>query len=95
MQKNNATKMDARSIAKTLKTFMGEDEMEDVARSTGFLRRKRVLVPYALVLALMSTLGVGKANWIADILRTYNALTGSSLQYKPFHNQLKKWQFPE
>lgn len=95
MQKNNATKMNARSIAKNLKTFMDEDEMEDVARSTGFLRRKRVLVPYALVLALISTLSVGKANWIADILRAYNALTGSSLQYKPFHNQLKKWQFPE
>ena len=95
MQKNNATKMDVRSIAKTLETFMGEDEVEDVARSTEFLRRKRVLVPYALVLALLSTLGVGKANWIADILRAYNALTGSSLRYKPFHNQLKKWQFPE
>lgn len=95
MPQNTATKMDAQSIAKTLKTIIGENEMEDIARSSGFLRRKRILVPHALVLALLSTLGVGKADWIADILRAYNALTGSSLQYKPFHNQLKKWQFPE
>lgn len=95
MRKNSATEIDLQSIAKTLKTIMGEDEVENVARSTGFLRRKRVLIPYALVLALLSTLGIGKADWLADILRAYNALTGFSLQYKPFHNQLKKWQFPE
>ncbi|MEJ2353872.1 MAG: IS4 family transposase [Anaerolineales bacterium] len=95
MRKNGATKQDVRSIAKNLKSLVGENEMEDLARSTGFLRRKRVLVPHALVLALLTTLGMGKADWIADILRSYNALTGASLRYKPFHNQLKKSQFPE
>ena len=69
--------------------------MDDAARSTRFLRRKRVLVPHALVLALLTSLGIGKANWIADILRAYNALTGATLKYKPFHNQLKKSQFPD
>jgi hypothetical protein len=95
MRKNGATKQDVRSIAKNLKSLVGEDEMEDVARSTGFLRRKRVLLPHALVLALLTSLGMGKTDWIADILRAYNALTGASLRYKPFHNQLKKRQFPE
>lgn len=95
MRKNNDTKIDVESIAKTLKEIMGEQEVEYVARRTGFLRRKRTLLPYGLILALLSVLGVGKADWIADILRAYNALTGSSLKYKPFHNQLKKWQFPE
>ncbi len=95
MRKNGATKQDVRSIAKNLKSLVGEDEMEDVARSTGFLRRKRVLLPHALVLALLTSLGMGKTDWIADILRAYNALTGASLRYKPFHNQLKKLQFPE
>lgn len=95
MRKNSATKQDAQSIAKTLKSFVSEEKIEIVARSTRFLKRKRVLIPYALVLALLSTLGMGKADWIADILRCYNALTGASLRYKPFHNQLKKSQFPE
>jgi len=94
MRRQNDTKIDVESIAKNLKTIMGDEEAETLARRTGFLRRKRVLVPYALILALLSTLGVGKANWLADILRAYNALTGATLQYKPFHNQLKKWQFP-
>ena len=81
MQKSCATKMDVQSIAKTLKTIMGEDEVEDIARSTRFLRRKRVLIPYGLVLALLSTLGIGKADWITDILRAYNALTGFTPQH--------------
>jgi hypothetical protein len=95
MRKENATEIDVESIAETLSTLLGEQQVETLARRSGFLRRKRVLVPYAFILALLSTLGVGKANWLADILRAYNALTGSDLQYKPFHNQIKKWQFPE
>ena len=95
MRKNNATKINVQSIANTVKKFMDEEELEKMARECGFLRRKRVLIPCALVLALLSTLGIGKAVWIADIQRAYNALTGSTMKYKPFHNQLKKWQFPE
>ena len=75
MRKNSATKTDVKSMAKTLEALMGEEEVESVARDTGFLRRKRVLVPYALVLSLLSTLGVGNANWIADILRISQALS--------------------
>jgi len=36
--------------------------------------------PLALVAACLSTLGAGKAQWIADILRTFNAFTGLSIR---------------
>jgi hypothetical protein len=44
MRKNGATKQDVRFIAKNLKSLVGENEMADLARSTGFLRRKYQLI---------------------------------------------------
>lgn len=85
----------ARSIAKRLLRALGESEVERIARTTGFLERQRKLSPLGLLAACIATLGGGKVQWLADILRTHNALTGASLQYKPFHNQLSKEQFPE
>jgi hypothetical protein len=88
MRKNPNTKMNIDAMAEALKSVMGETEVENLARDTGILRRKRTLIPHAFILALLASLGIGKVSWIADILRAYNALTGFSLQYKPFHNQL-------
>jgi hypothetical protein len=94
-KKKNHTKVDEVSIANSLKAVLGEKKVEKEARSTGFLRRKRVLLPYALILAMITTLGQGKAQWLADILRAYNDLTKGQLRYKPFHNQLSKSTFAE
>ena len=53
---------------------LGKESVDKAAKQSRFLRRKRVLLPYAPRLALISTLGMGKADWIADILRSYNGL---------------------
>jgi len=61
-------------------------------------QRKRIsrdVTPLALVVACLSTLGASKATWLADIPRTFDAFTGLSIRYKPFHNQLRKAAFPE
>jgi hypothetical protein len=78
-----------------LRAVFGRKQAEQLARETGFVRRVREMMPYALALALVSCLGCGKADWIADILRAHNKLTKSKLQYKPFHNQLSKPAFAE
>jgi hypothetical protein len=78
-----------------LRKTLGEGEVEAIARGCGLLHRLRDVLPLALLVACISTLGAGEANWLADILRTYNAFTGKKVQYKPFHNQLRKLQFPE
>lgn len=82
-------------MAKALRAVFGRKQAEQCAREIGFVRRVRKLMPYALALALVSCLGCGKADWIADIHRAHNKLTKSKMQYKPFHNQLRKPEFAE
>lgn len=95
MPGKDATEVDARSIAKQLIAALGEAQVLQLARESRWLRRLRDITPLALVVACLSTLGASKATWIADILRTFNAFTGLSIRYKPFHNQLRKAAFPE
>src|SRR5262245_21647022 len=95
MHRKGATSISAASIAGRLVQTPGEDEVLRIARDRGWLRRLRDITPLALVVACLSTLGASKAHWLADILRTFNAFTGLSIRYKPFHNQLRKAAFPE
>jgi len=95
MHERSATTVDATSIAKQLRAALGEAEVLRIARECRWLRRLRDITPLALVVACLSTLGASSATWIADILRTFNAFTGLSIRYKPFHNQLRKGAFPE
>ena len=92
---DRGTKISAKSIAKRLLRVVGETEVELKARETGFLKRKRKVSPLGQLVACISTLGVSGVKWLADILRTFNKLNNESLQYKPFHNQLKKEEFSE
>jgi len=95
MPRTCATEVDATSIAKQLVAAFGAAEVLRIARESRWLRRLRDVTPVALVVACLSTLGASQANWLADILRTFNAFTGRSIRYKPFHNQLRKAEFPE
>lgn len=95
MPGKSATRVDAESISKQLVAALGESEVLRIARECRWLRRLRDITPLALVIACLSTLGASKATWLADILRTFNAFTGLSIRYKPFHNQLRKAAFPE
>lgn len=95
MQRKHPMDVAASSMAKQLIATLGEAQVLQVARECRWLRRLRSITPLALVVACLSTLGASKATWIADILRTFNAFTGLSIRYKPFHNQLRKKAFPE
>ncbi len=94
MPRKRRTAVDVESIAQILIRTVGEKEVEHAARECGLLKRKRDVTPMALLVACLSTLGVADSRWLADILRTFNRLTGKSVQYKPFHNQLAKDAFP-
>jgi hypothetical protein len=95
MPRKRAMKVDATSISKQVIAALGAAEVLRIARESRWLRRLRDVTPQALVVACLSTLGASQANWLADILRTFNAFTGLSIRYKPFHNQLRKPEFPE
>jgi hypothetical protein len=95
MKVKSRTNVNVESIAKALVRSVGEVEVEQIARQCGLLRRKRDVEPMSLLTACLSTLAVAEARWLADILRTFNKVTGKAVQYKPFHNQLRKEAFPK
>lgn len=95
MREHVRTQVGVESIANALRETFSEQEVERVARECGFVRRLRKLMPCSLLLALVTCLGCGKTDWLADILRAHNKLTKKGLQYKPFHNQLCKVAFAE
>jgi hypothetical protein len=95
MRNNDDTKQAAASMARRLRGVVGEQAVERVARQTGLLQRKRKVSPLGLVVACLSTLGTGPVTWLADILRTFNKNSAAPVQYKPFHNQLRKKAFAE
>lgn len=95
MPKKSPTELSCQSIASSIDGVLGESAVDQLARETGFTRRKRAITPMAMVAACLSTLAVGRARWLADIQRTFNEFTGSSVRYKPFHKQLAKPEFAE
>jgi len=94
MKFKDRTTTDVESMAKRLIKTIGEVEIERIARDCGLLRRKRDITPMALLTACLSTLGSADAHWLADIVRTFNRFSDKPVQYKPFHNQMAKAEFP-
>lgn len=87
------TNFQTKTIVNLLRRVFREEEVDRIARATGLMRRKREITPLALLVACLSTLGIAKVQWLADILRTFNRFTGKVVRYKPFHNQLAKPEF--
>jgi hypothetical protein len=95
MHGSNGTRAEVGVYAKRLTEVLGEEQVTAIARRSGWLRRVRKVMPLAMVVAVLSTLGSGHAKWLADILRTFRKFAGLSLRYKPFHNRLAQASFPE
>ena len=64
-----------------------------LGRKSGFFKRERNMTPMKMVMSLMSCFAGGQSTTLADIQRSYNALSSASIAYKPFHNQLAKPTF--
>jgi hypothetical protein len=85
-------------ISKLVKQFMrsfNKATLNELGKLTRFCHRERVITPHRLALSLVEAFAGGQSRTIADIQRTFNALCGQTVQYKPFHNQLAKRQFPD
>ncbi|MCI0558256.1 MAG: IS4 family transposase, partial [Nitrososphaera sp.] len=66
-----------------------------MGKEVGYCQRERVVTPFRLLLTLVWSLGGGKVTTLADMQRSFNALFGKRVAYKPFHNQLSKRGFAE
>ena len=81
--------------AQRIEQVLGEEVVNTLGREVGYCQRLRLITPGRLALALLSALGGQAVSCIADLLRSFNALLGTQVAYKPFHNRLAKRQFPD
>jgi len=82
------------TAAEKLRNVLQTQTLCALGRATGLTKRMREVTPDRFALSLICALAMGKVNSLADVVRSFNALTGRSVQYKPFHNQLSKAAFP-
>ena len=82
------------SIARQLQHALSEEELTEIGRATGFTKRLRQVTPFRLAVAIIGALASRRVETIADLQRSFHAVTGRSVEYKPFHNQLAKAAFP-
>ena len=81
-------------FAGALRTLLGARHLTARGRETKHCQRLRDVTPQRLVCALVEALGALRVETIADIQRTFNAVTGQKTRYKAFYNQLAKPGFP-
>jgi hypothetical protein len=79
-------------LTEKIKNIFDADYLLNLAKQCQFMQRSRQTIPITLLLSFIETLGnQSKAN-IADIHRKYQTLSDMPIEYKPFHNQIKKPQ---
>ena len=79
---------------KQFKRSFDEDTLNTLGKVSSWCRRERTLTPYRMAVSLIDAFATSTVNSIADLQRAFNALCATTVQYKPFHNQLAKRQFP-
>lgn len=86
---------DVSTLANRFKRILCPRRINDLGREVRFSQRERVITPYRLALSLLSACATMRVETLADLQRGFNALFGTTVAYKPFHNQLAKWRFAD
>lgn len=76
------------------KRVIDEGAINEIGKDIGFCKRLRVVTPFRLAVAALSTFSCTAVGTLADLHRGFTALFGGEVAYKPFHNQLRKEEFP-
>lgn len=92
--RNQVQKIDTRTVVNQFKRSFDEATLNALGKRARLCRRERVVTPHRLALCMIEAFAKSDLDTIADIQRTFNACCAQSVQYKPFHNQLAKPQFP-
>ncbi len=80
-------------LSHTLARALSVDEVNQLGRDTGQAQRLRTVTPHRLFLAIVSTLGSGRVESLADVLRAFNHQHGVEVAYKAFYNRLARIGF--
>lgn len=81
------------SLAQRFKKLLSAKTINALGQEVRFCQRERVITPHRLALSLVAAMATMRVQSLADLLRCFNALHGTAVAYKPFHNQLAKWRF--
>ena len=80
-------------LSHTLGRALAVDAVNQLGRDTGQAQRLRTVTPHRLFLAMVSTLGSGRVESLADLLHTFNHQNGVEVAYKAFYNRLARIGF--
>lgn len=89
--------MEHKNVSGAVRQFkqtFSEQVLNGLGKGVRFCMRIREITPYRLALGLIEVFATMRVETIADAHRAFNALCGTTVQYKPFHNQLVKAAFP-
>ena len=82
-------------FAERFKRVLSGGTVNALGRLTRFCQRERVITPHRMAVSLLASCARGQVQTLADLHRDFNALFGTRVAYKPFHNQLAKRQFAD
>lgn len=77
------------------KHIFSKTELNTLGKTLKFSQKLRKITPFRLGISLISSFGERKIETIADMHRGFNELNDENVQYKPYHKQLAKKEFPE
>ena len=80
-------------LSRTLGRALAAADVNQLGRDTGQAERLRTVTPHRLFLAMVSTLGSGRVESLADLLRAFNHQNGVEVAYKAFYNRLSRIGF--
>ena len=80
-------------LSHTLGRTLAAADVNQLGRDTGQAERLRTVTPHRLFLAIVSTLGSGRVESLADLLRAFNHQNGVEVAYKAFYNRLARIGF--
>jgi hypothetical protein len=80
-------------LSRTLARAIAIEDVNQLGRDTGQAVRLRLVTPHRLFLAVVSALGQGRVESLADLLRTFNHQQGVTVAYKAFYNRLARAGF--
>ena len=80
-------------LSQRLARALSVDAVNQLGRDTGQAARLRTVTPHRLFLAIISTLGGGRVESLADLLRAFNYQNGATVAYKAFYNRLARAGF--
>jgi hypothetical protein len=80
-------------LSQTLAHALSIEQVNQLGRDTGQAERLRTVTPHRLFLAVVATLGGGRVESLADLLRAFNHQNGATVAYKAFYNRLARAGF--